>query len=144
MGPSKCDFELNIHWKNRLHLRTCFPKFSILGALNDFLNWWFLKNYMRYCSDIFTMYLCTSQLWNEQNAHTFWELRLGVVRIRRMAPLELSGWTQIFLEVNFSGTFMSFSKIYLLHSNYKSLRNNNKNSILGYRVTLTDNFENIL
>ena len=59
--------------------------------------------------------------------HTFWELRLGVVRIRGLAPLELSGWTQIFLEMNFSGTFMSISKIYLLYSNYKRLKNNNKN-----------------
>ena len=59
--------------------------------------------------------------------HTFWELRLDVVRIRGVAPLELSGWTQIFLEMNFSGTFMSISKIYLLYSNYKRLKNNNKN-----------------
>ena len=59
--------------------------------------------------------------------HTFWELRLGVVRIRGVAPLELSGWTEIFLEMNFSGTFMSISKIYLLYSNYKRLKNNNKN-----------------
>ena len=27
--------------------------------------------------------------------HTFWELRLGVVRIRGMVSLGLSGWTQI-------------------------------------------------
>ena len=56
--------------------------------------------------------------------HTFWELRLGVVRIRGVAPLELSGWTEIFLEMNFSGTFVSIIKIYLLHSNYKRLKNN--------------------
>ena len=156
---------------------------------------------MRYCSEIFTMYLCTFQLCNEPKqmslttcallyrvfskcfqennnvitlwtnfsrhtsltylkvvhytdllpillyakdwvfdiytfgdimfpvTHTFCELRLGVVRIRLVAPLELSGWTQIFLEMNFSGTFMSISKIYLLHSNYKRLKNNNKNGL---------------
>ena len=39
--------------------------------------------------------------------------------MRVVAPLELSGWTEIFLEMNFSGTFMSISKIYLLHSNYE-------------------------
>ena len=154
---------------------------------------------MRYCSEVFTMYLCTSRLCNEPKymslttyallytvfskfiqeynniiilwtnlwrhtsltylkvlhyidllpillyaknwvfniytfgdimfpvTHTFWELRLGVVRIRGVAPLELSGWTEIFLEMNFSGTFMSISKIYLLYSNYKRLKNNNKN-----------------
>ena len=61
--------------------------------------------------------------------HTFLELQLGVVRIRGVAPLELSGWTQIFLEMNFSGTFMSISKIYLLHSSYKRLKNNDKNGL---------------
>ena len=58
-----------------------------------------------------------------------------MVRIRGVAPLELSGWTQIFLEMNFSGTFMSISKIYLLHSNYKRLKNNNKTR----RVSVLEN-----
>ena len=65
--------------------------------------------------------------------HTFCELRLGVVKIKGVAPLELSGWIQIFLEMNFRRTFMSISKIYLLHSNYKRLKNNNKNGL--FRVS---------
>lgn len=61
--------------------------------------------------------------------HTFRELRLGVVTIRGAAALEFSGRTQMLLEVNFRETFMSINKIYLLNSNYKSLKNRDENGL---------------